>query len=319
MTTQTPVTKADLLRQLEAIKQGTLDPVAGIFGPDSMFWQIGKYSTAFVGAGRAALLQTAHPWVATGVKQHSRTMDDPLSRFRGTFTNVFAMVYGSLDRVLESSLRVHNFHTRIKGTLEEDAGAFAAGSRYQANSVEAMIWVHATLWETSVKMYEMIIRPLGADEKERYYQETRLFAWLFGIPDDALPRHWPDFLDYNRMMWESDVLTVTTAARDIKGFLFSFNRVLTPALSQYEVVTSMMMPPRLREQYGMPPATDENLRTHDRYIGALKKVYPRLPRALRYMPPYVEARRRMKGKTSPDLVTAALNKLVLGQANLVSR
>ena len=313
-----PIDREQLIEQLEMMKGRVIDPTAGVFGPDSMFWRVGRYSTAFLGAGRAALLQNAHPWVANAIKQHSRTMDDPLSRFRGTFTNVFKMVYGNLDQVIDSALRVHQIHTHIRGEIEEDSGAFVQGSYYQANEANAMLWVHATLWETTVYMYELIIGELTPQEKEAYYQEAKMFAFLFGIPEDMQPPNWQEFVEYNQRMWDSDVLTVKQASREISGFLFAFNKPLTPVLDRYEVFTSMMMPPRLREQYGMPPATPDNMALYTRYVKYLQRLYPRLPKHLRYLPPYVEAQRRMQGKHRPGMVTGALNKLMLGKAKLVS-
>ncbi|MDX1696173.1 MAG: oxygenase MpaB family protein [Ketobacteraceae bacterium] len=313
-----PIDREQLIDQLEQMKGRVIDPAAGVFGPDSMFWRLGRYSTAFLGAGRAALLQNAHPWVANAIKQHSRTMDDPLSRFRGTFTNVFKMVYGSLDQVVDSALRVHQIHTCIHGEIEEDSGAFSKGSAYQANEANAMLWVHATLWETTVTMYELIIGELTDQEKERYYQEAKLFAFLFGIPEDRQPPTWQEFLEYNQQMWISDTLTVKEASREISGFLFRFNKPLIPALQRYEVFTAMIMPERLRAQYDLPPPTSENQALFQRYVAMLRKVYPRLPKHLRYLPPYLEAQRRLQGKHRPGLVTGTLNKLMLGQTRLVS-
>ncbi|MCG8671251.1 MAG: DUF2236 domain-containing protein [Pseudomonadales bacterium] len=312
------IDREQLIDQLEFMKGQVIDPDAGIFGPDSMFWKIGRYSTAFLGAGRAALLQNAHPWVANAIKQHSRTMDDPMSRFRGTFTNVFKMVYGSLDQVIDSSLRVHQIHTHISGEIEEDSGAFKKGSHYQANEANAMIWVHATLWETSVKMYELIIGELTAAEKEAYYQETKMFAYLFGIPESSLPPNWNEFLEYNESMWNSDELMVKDASREISSFLFTFSRPLTPVLNRYEIFTSMVMPERLREQYGMSPATEKNIQIYETYVKRIKQAFPYLPKHARYLPPYMEAQRRLKGKHRPGVITGSLNKLMLGQARLVS-
>ena len=318
MSNAQPIDREQLIDQLEHMKGKVIDPDAGIFGPDSMFWRLGRYSTAFLGAGRAALLQNAHPWVANAIKQHSRTMDDPMSRFRGTFTNVFKMVYGSLDQVIDSALRVHHIHTHIQGEIEENSGAFAKGSRYQANEVNAMIWVHATLWETTVKMYELIIGDLSMAEKEAYYQEAKMFAFLFGIPEDDQPPNWQEFLEYNEQMWNSDVLTVKQASKDISAFLFTFSRPLVPVLTRYEVFTSMLMPERLREQYDMPVATAENQRFFEITVQRLRRVYPYLPKHLKYLPPYMEAQRRLQGKHRPGVITGSLNKLMLGQARLVS-
>lgn len=318
MSEANPIDREQLIDQLEQMKGRVIDPDAGVFGPDSMFWRLGRYSTAFLGAGRAALLQNAHPWVANAIKQHSRTMDDPMGRFRGTFTNVFKMVYGSLDQVIDSALKVHHIHSHIQGEIEEDSGAFVKGSRYQANEANAMLWVHATLWETTVKMYELVIGELTDQEKETYYNEAKMFAFLFGIPEDKQPPNWHEFLAYNERMWNSDELTVRDASREISSFLFTFNKPLTPVLTRFEIFTSMIMPERLREQYQLPPATPENLQLFEKYVKHLRSVYPRLPKHLRYLPPYMEAQRRLRGKHKPGVITGSLNKLMLGQARLVS-
>jgi len=312
------VTKAQLLEQLEYMKSQVIHPEEGIFGPKSMFWKIGKYSSAFLGAGRAALLQTAHPWIANAIDQHSLTRQDPMGRFRRTFTNVFSMTFGNVDQVVDSALTVHQVHRSKVGKITEDAGAFKKGSAYFANDVNAMVWVHSTLWETSVKMYELIVGPLTSQEKEAYYQETKMFAYLFGIPENALPENWDEFIKYNEAMWESDVLTVTDEAREINRFLFSFHPLATPALSRFKVITSMMMPERLREQYGLPPETTQNIALYDNYIRWIKRVFPYLPRRLKYNSPYIEACGRLKGRNKPDLFTGLTNKAVLGKASLVS-
>ena len=312
------IDEAQLRAQLELMKGHVLDNKAGIFGPNSMFWQVNKYSSSFVGAGRAVLLQTAHPWVANAIKQHSKTMSDPIGRFRRTFTNVFAMMFGSVDQVIQSSIKVHNIHASMFGKLEEQSGIFGNESYYQANEVHSMIWVHATLWEGAVKMYELVVGPLTKEEKEQYYKESKMFAYCFGIPESALPPTWDSFLEYNEWMWNSNHLYVGEPAKEIAHFLFRLHPLLTPVMNYYKVVTSMMLPERVREMYDFPPATEENMRTYERFIKNAKTVFPYLPRRLQYLSPYVEAHRRIKGKSSPDLLTGAMNKLVLGQAVLVS-
>ena len=53
----------------------------GVFGPDSLTWRIDREALTFLGAGRALLLQLAHPWVAAAIAEHSKTIDDPIGRF----------------------------------------------------------------------------------------------------------------------------------------------------------------------------------------------------------------------------------------------
>src|SRR5258706_10449611 len=88
------VTRADLESHIEHLRAEVKDPKAGIYGPGSISWTIGKEAILFLGGGRAALLQLAHPAVAHAVDQHSATRNDPLGPFQRTFDNVFAMVSG---------------------------------------------------------------------------------------------------------------------------------------------------------------------------------------------------------------------------------
>ena len=99
----------------------------------------------FLCAGRAALLQLAHPFVAHAIDQHSDTRRDPLRRFRRTFAFVYSMIFGSMDHAFACARRVHRIHERIHGNIAEDVGAFTQGSPYEANDEEALYWVYATL------------------------------------------------------------------------------------------------------------------------------------------------------------------------------
>jgi hypothetical protein len=45
-------------------------------------------------------------------------------------------------------------------------------------------------------------------------------------------------------------------------------------------------------------------------------VYPNLPRRLRYLPAYVEARRRLAGRTGWDPIGETMTKLLVGRARL---
>jgi len=302
----------------EARARGT-DPVAGVFGPDSMMWKIGKESLGFLGSGRAALLQLAHPWVANAIDQHSDTRTDPIGRFNRTFINVFTMIFGSLEQVERSARRVHATHKHIQGEVAEDSGAFAEGSYYQANEAHAMLWVHATLWDTQVKMYELVLRELTPAEKEAYYEETKRFAWLFGIPDELVPPDWNAFQAYMNRMYDSDVLTVGAVGREMGAMIFSFDMPFAKMpLNWLRTLTAEMMPERLARDFGLPQESEQRRKTFERSIRWVRRIYPRLPARLRYIPPYIEACRRIEGKHHADWTTRKLNRLWLGQEELVS-
>src|SRR5579875_1528741 len=94
------VTQAELESLIAAVSARTSDPCAGIFGPGSMSWKVNREAAVFLGAGRAALLQLAHPWVAAALEQHSTLLTDPVTRFHNTFRIVYTMVFGSLGQAL---------------------------------------------------------------------------------------------------------------------------------------------------------------------------------------------------------------------------
>src|SRR5512134_1060202 len=100
------VTREDLEASLLRLRETVADPRAGILGPQSIGWRIGADLALFLGGGRAALLQLAHPHVAHAVDQHSRTRADVVGRFQRTFRNVFAMVFGDLDDAFAAARRV---------------------------------------------------------------------------------------------------------------------------------------------------------------------------------------------------------------------
>ena len=80
----------DLEAALDQVRAHAAGPVAGVFGPGSVTWRIDREAVIFLGAGRALLLQLAHPWVAAAIAEHSRTLADPIGRFHRTFGIVFA-------------------------------------------------------------------------------------------------------------------------------------------------------------------------------------------------------------------------------------
>ena len=79
-----------LERELTIVCDAAVESCAGVFGPSSMMWHIDKEAAIFLGAGRALLLQLAHPWIAAAIAQHSQTLADPIGRFHRTFNRAGA-------------------------------------------------------------------------------------------------------------------------------------------------------------------------------------------------------------------------------------
>jgi uncharacterized protein (DUF2236 family) len=309
------VSESELEVAHDFVRAGAAGPVAGVFGPAAVTWRIDREAVIFLGAGRALLLQLAHPWVAAAIAEHSRTLADPIGRFHRTFDVVFTMVFGSRDSALAAARRLHRRHATIVGVLPEAIGPFDIGSSYRANEVAALRWVHATLVETALIAHDLILPPLSVEERERYWAESRLFGALFGLNSADLPADWASFAAYNEAMVQSDTLSVSTAAREVAGQIFAGQRPWLRPPHWYQALTAQMLPNRLRTGFGF--AFDESeRRASERALGWIRLVYPKLPARLRYVGPYQEAQARLQGKPHLDFATRCLNRAWIGRPQL---
>jgi uncharacterized protein (DUF2236 family) len=227
---------------------------------------------------------------------------------------MFTMVFGTTEQALAAARRLHDRHSRVGGTLAEAAGPFAAGSRYRANDVAALRWVHATLMDTALVAHRLVHPPLSAEDRERYWGEARLFAAFFGIPQEALPQSWTDFAAANENMWRSEVLTVSNQSRKIAEVLLSGTGTRLPAPSWYRALTTRLLPARLREGFGLPYGEDERSRS-ERALATFQRVYPWLPDRLRHVGPYQEAHARLAGR-SLGATARLLNRFWIGHESM---
>jgi uncharacterized protein (DUF2236 family) len=305
------VSRAQLEASLAELRTHVGDPRAGILGPRSLAWQLGTDLGLFLGGGRAALLQLAHPMVAYAIDQHSHTRTDVVGRFQRTFHNVFAMVFGSLDDAFAAARRVHNIHSRIHGTIPVAVGAYPAGTPYHANDPESLLWVHTTLVDTTIQVREILDGPLPIATKDAYVVELHRFAALFGIPRDLLPTSWADHARYTQSMLESDRLAVAPCARDMARFLVGRGGRIQPPLGRIsELVTHALLPSQLAEQFALRGAP----RRTRLGLTAFAACYRALPRRALAVPALTEARRRLAGR-GPSRVAAWTERQLFGLAH----
>lgn len=287
------VTWHQLEASLACLEAEVVEPRAGLFGPRSVTWEIGADLGLFLGGGRAALMQLAHPFVAFAIDQHSSTRADVVGRFQRTFTNVFGMIFGDRDDAFAAARRVHGVHARINGTIPDPVGAWPAGTRYHANDADALRWVHATLVDTTIVVRERIHGPLSDERKTRYVIEMNRFAALFGIPRALLAESWAAHAAYMARMLASDRLAVAPCAREMARFLVGRGVAAQPSLGRIgEAITQALLPPRLAEQFELRPTP----RRAALGLAAFASLYKRVPRALVAIPAAADAHRRLAGR-----------------------
>lgn len=227
---------------LDYLHEHAAGELEGFYGPGSMTWEIYREPVILLGGLRAILLQIAHPAVAHGVSQNSNFRGDLLGRARRTYTAMYQLVFGDLREAMGAAKRVHSLHSRVQGSLPAGAGP------YRANDPALLRWVLATLIDGAIGVFETFVRPLGLEEKRRYYQETLLSAAQFGLLPEQVSPTLEDFHAWYHAQLAGDTLHVGDTARELAGLLF--NSPFTRGQLD-EVLTAGLLPERWREAYGL--------------------------------------------------------------------
>ena len=135
--------------------------------------------------------------------------------------------------------------------------------------------------------------------KAAYYDETKRFAWLFGIPDAVLPPTWEAFRTYVDATIASPTIAVGTLARTMGQFLLDPARTRLPPMFWWNgIMTAGLLPERVRDAYGLSFGTRERT-IFDASIRGLGATWRYLPETLRFQPAYLDAQRRLAGGTTP--------------------
>ena len=162
------------------------------------------------------------------------------------------MEFGTLDQALAAARRLYRRHATVRGTMRETVGPVRGGLALRANDADALRWVHATLVDTGLRVYERVQGRLPQPERDRYWAESRRLAALFGLPPEDLPADWNGFTAYVAAMHRSPVLTVSADACAIIEGLFRRGRRWARMPGWYAAVTASLLPDRLREGFGLP-------------------------------------------------------------------
>ncbi len=227
-----------------------------------MVRRIGRESIMLLGSGRATLLQVAHPLIAAGVNEHSYFRQDPMARLGRTMHLMLSLVFGNQDQIQKALHRFHAVHRRVQGTLANDQGKYSAGTYYFAGDPKLMLWVQATLIDTSLMIYDRFVAPLSLDDRARFYEESKVIGGWMGIPRSVYPTTFGEFDQYMQEMIHGDTLTVTEVARELARDVLNQRDGLIPRSSTrlLRFATAGLLPARLRQEYGLNwGPTDERL------------------------------------------------------------
>jgi len=203
---------------------------------------------------RALCIGALAPLNYVGTSEHSAAKLTPFRRLAHTGKAFEAVFFGSreeADRTLRSVARMHD---RVKGTLPEDAGTFAAGTPYSAYDPDLMLWTVAVIADSAELFYELFVRGLRDHEREALWQDYLRFGELFGMPREACPGSYPEFRGWYEDRLASESMFLTDEARYI-GYATAFE-IPMPAVRQpgkrvHDAIMLGSLPDRVRSLYGL--------------------------------------------------------------------
>ena len=288
--------------------RGALDPEAPApFGPRSIVRAMVAEPVTALLVQRALVMEVAHPKVAAAVVHHSDFQRRPLSRAWVTADAALRLVFGD-DTVARGAVRqIYGVHDRINGTLEVPpaggvgaegeagrSGADAAHARgdYSAHDASLLLWVWATLVDTTETAFTRWVRPLEPVEADVFYTEMRAFGLFFGIPDELLPVGRGAFSRYLSEVLASDLGTSEHSRSLARQVLWFEHRIVPSPIVRLERVLALAtLDTDLLERLGLHPDPADVALGH-RVDAWLRAYYRRVPRSPRVLPSlYVLVRR----------------------------
>ena len=248
-------------------------PRDGIFPPDAVIRRVDGELVLLLGGGRALLLQLAHPLVARGVAEHSDFRTDPLGRLQKTLAATHAVVFGTSEQAEQAGAHVAAVHADVRGP------------GYRASDPALLLWVHATLVDTALRVHRRFLRPLGPSDAERYYQESVTVGEVFGLPRTEQPADLAEFRSYfRRMVRELSGLMSDESRRLGHRVLYPRLPVLVaPVTAGFRELTIGLLPPPLRRAYGLRWDPARQLALNATALAA-RATLPWVPPTLRRVP-----------------------------------
>lgn len=153
----------------------------GLFGPDSVTWQVHADPVMWVAGVRALYLQALHPRAVRGVVQNSDFRKDPWGRLFRTADFVGVTTYGTRAEAERAGARVRRIHRLLKAVDPE------TGVAYRIDETALLRWVHCAEVVSYVDVVRRAGFPLTDDQVDTYLAEQRVSAGLVGLAPEDVP------------------------------------------------------------------------------------------------------------------------------------
>jgi uncharacterized protein (DUF2236 family) len=275
------------LRDEARFQRNSPDEDPFLFAPESEMWRINRERCGLIYGPAAAILQLAHPRIAQGVYDHSGFQTDTLGRLSRTLRSTNQIAFGRVSEAEAVSVRLAALHSKVRGTV---SAGIEGPSVYSAAEPELLFWVLATLITAAVNGYEFVYGHLPLTRKEAFYRDMRQFGEYFGVAAALPPKGWLAFETYYKNMVGGDLLGSHWMCRELARSViypqdFPGTRLLGRVIDFVPIET---LPPKVRDRLGLRSTISSRFRMR-LARSVLPKVFPLLPRRLRFYPEYLRA------------------------------
>lgn len=249
---------------------GAGDP--GLFGPDSVTWQLHADPMMWVAGIRALYLQALHPRAVRGVLQNSDFRRDAWGRLMRTANFVGTTTYGTTEAAEKAGARVRKIHSMLSATDPR------TGESYGVDAPELLLWVHCAEIDSYLHVLRRSGFPLTDAQADRYIAEHRESARLVGLDPGTVPGGRAELAAYFDAVRPE--LVAGPDAREVDDFLLHppTPLLLLPAREvlwrRVAHLAYASLPPYAHELYGRPAPAPATVTRRLRATGTLLRGVP---------------------------------------------
>ncbi|WP_298570568.1 oxygenase MpaB family protein [Streptomyces luteogriseus] len=266
----------------------------GLFGPDSVTWQVHSDPVMWIAGVRALYLQALHPRAVRGVMQNSDFRRDAWGRLMRTASFVGTTTYGTTEAAEHAGARVRKIHRMLTATDPD------TGERYGVDEPALLMWVHCAEIDSYLHIARRSGLRLTDAEADRYVAEHRVSARLVGLDTDSVPANRAELAEYFEKVRPD--LAAGPEAREVDDFLLRppTHPLLVPAREvlwrRVAYLAYASLPPYAHELYGRPAPAPATVTRQLRLAGLLLR---RIPARVRWQLPPKHILRAM-ARLGPD-------------------
>lgn len=217
----------------------------GYFGPNSVTWRVLSDPSAWLGGGRALLIQALHPAAVAVFAANTDYHCDPWGRIRRTASYLETTVFGDTRQAEAAGARLRALHARLHGLDPE------TGRERRADDPDLLLWIHSTATHSFVAAYRRYAHRLSEQDQDRYVREMVRSAELVGLPACDVPASMGELREY--LGGVADLRATPAAMQGMEMILRTppIPGIFRPIWAAGALSIVSLLPERVRELYGI--------------------------------------------------------------------